>query len=257
MWRGPFSIISMSVSMIMFTGAYYQFPSLADPTFGDRIDRKKNTLSQKQLWAVACPALLDEMNRDNHDQLATQELTPRNREAKKLSLQQWWNVNNRDDLLKSLKWIEEGGHRQYFAKLGQALNENNTDKLYKLQTMLRQDDAEFVQTSDVCSKNYKKFGAKSLIGWDYCRYIDLCRWGYLAGYLTEDEAWNRIMPAAKLLQKTFGSWADLGTNYMVGRQYWSAGIAARDKNKIQTTYITLLSDPESSWFKLPWRLPLE
>ena len=68
---------------------------------------------------------------------------------------------------------------------------------------------------------YKKLGEKSLLGWDYGRYICLCRWGYLVGWLNEQEAWEKIMPAAELLQKSFSSWEDLGRNYLIGRLFWS------------------------------------
>lgn len=69
-----------------------------------------------------------------------------------------------------------------------------------------------------------EFGEKSIAAWDYDRYISLCGWGYIAGYLSEEEAWQRIMPAARLLQKTFESWIDLGKNHVVGREFWSWGL---------------------------------
>src|ERR1700730_526927 len=46
------------------------------------------------------------------------------------------------------------------------------------------------------------------IGWNYPRAVHLARWGYAAGYLQEQEAWNLIMPAAGSLQQTFSSWQE-------------------------------------------------
>ena len=230
---------------------------VADQLVGDPHDRPNSLLTQKQLWGIACPALLDELNHCNHDQLATQEPTIRNIQMQKQSLRQWWLCNNREDLLRSLKWLEAGGHREHFDRLARALEEKDDAELRNLQRARGLSDAEFKQSCEVCSKNAKKLGAKSLLGWDYCRYIDLCRWGYLSGYLNESEAWEHIMPAAKKLQSAFDSWADLGNNYMIGREFWSPSLAGADKEKMQAAYTYLLKNSNSPWVKLPWKLPLK
>ncbi len=64
---------------------------------------------------------------------------------------------------------------------------------------------------------------KSRMGWDYPRAILLCRWSVDAGYLSEAEAWDKIMPAARRLQSKYTSWARLGEAYLVGRAGWSKG----------------------------------
>jgi hypothetical protein len=55
--------------------------------------------------------------------------------------------------------------------------------------------------------------------WDLVRYIALCRWGHLAGVLSEAEAWDQITPAAVRLQQTFVSWQDLHGGFLIGREY--------------------------------------
>jgi hypothetical protein len=96
------------------------------------------------------------------------------------------------------------------------------------------------------------FGRKSLLGWDYSRYVLLCRWGYHCGYLSEQEAWDRIMPVARMLQKTFSSWADLGENFLVGREFWSYAEMLRTGAEVKAAYQTLLDDPFSPWKFNPW-----
>ena len=106
------------------------------------------------------------------------------------------------------------------------------------------------------TREYERLGAKGLIGWDYARYVSLCRWGYVAGYLSEDEAWVRIMKAARLLQQTYGSWRELGENYLIGREFWSPAQTARNGQLYEATFQRLVSDPQSPWVRLPWRTPL-
>jgi hypothetical protein len=94
---------------------------------------------------------------------------------------------------------------------------------------------------------YRRCRRSSLVGWDYCRYIMLCRWGYMVGFLTEDEVWRRIMPAARTLQGGFGSWAELGQDYLVGREFWSREETARTGQMYRDIEKWLVRDPRSPW----------
>lgn len=109
---------------------------------------------------------------------------------------------------------------------------------------------------EVVLKYHKVFGLKSIAGWDYARYVSLCGWGYIAGYLTEDEAWQRIMPAARRMQSTFDSWEDLGNNHVVGREFWSLKQSQAPGDRTRKSYQKLLADPSSPWVKLQWKLDL-
>lgn len=93
-------------------------------------------------------------------------------------------------------------------------------------------------------------------GWDYPRAIMLARWGYTAGYLSEDEAWKFIWPLAQRLQRTFSSWQELGAAYLTARQTWYAS-AAQDRKFAEFAYLTLVTTPSSPWRKYPWNLDLE
>src|SRR5262249_34037435 len=89
---------------------------------------------------------------------------------------------------------------------------------------------------------------------DYMRYISLCRWGYLAGYFTEEEAWKYIMPTARLLQRIFSSWQEMGRNFLVGREFWSPEDPA--KSYTEYAYYRLLTEPQSPWRRLDWNQDL-
>jgi hypothetical protein len=108
----------------------------------------------------------------------------------------------------------------------------------------------------VVRKHYAPLGKKSLLGWDYSRYIMLCRWGYLLGFLSEHEAWDKIWPAAQLLQRTFASWSDLGINYLIGRQFWSVQETRKSGEAYYASYVCLFQEPTSPWRQCPWMLPL-
>jgi Zn-dependent protease with chaperone function len=91
--------------------------------------------------------------------------------------------------------------------------------------------------------------------WDLVRSITLCRWGYLAGFITEDEAWDEIMPAARILQHLFSSWRELGRSYLSRRDLWSRDLnvdsdAARAD--LRALFRELLFLTTSPWRKTTW-----
>ena len=109
---------------------------------------------------------------------------------------------------------------------------------------------------EIVLKYKDQFGRKSITAWDYSRYISLCGWGYIAGYLTENEAWERIMPAARLMQKSFTSWEDMGTNHVVGREFWSLKQTLKNGDRTRRCFERLKADPGSPWKRLDWTMNL-
>ena len=92
-------------------------------------------------------------------------------------------------------------------------------------------------------------------GWNYPRAINLARWGYVAGYLQEGEAWSYILSAAEHLQKTFSSWQELGQAYLDGRAKWYTRLVAY-RRQAEYAYRVLVADQDSPWRKYPWNLDL-
>jgi hypothetical protein len=205
----------------------------------------------QKLWALATCGILTESNQERHDLLGGCERTPDEIRAWQNGLAKWWGVTNREDLLKSLKWIEGGGHRREFDQMARDLSAVTSARL----TSIR---AQFATNPSISNKievvlKYKDdFGRKGIAAWDFDRYVALCGWGYIAGYLTEEEAWQRIMPAARLLQKTFDSWKDLGMSHVVGREFWSWKHTQERGDLTRQHYERLLTTPSSPWVRLRW-----
>ena len=208
-----------------------------------------------QAWALAASAILTERNGERHDLLGGSERTPANSEGWKRSLSDWWGVHNREDLLSALQWIYDGGHRSNFERLGIFLESLNEEQYAEVLKKVRQNEQAKNEIA-VVKKYYVKLSRKSLLGWDYSRYIFLCREGYLVGYLTAEEAWERIMPVAMTIQRTFDSWADLGRNYLIGREFWSYEETRKNSSLFRHAYEKLLNDSASPWKRNPWNMDL-
>lgn len=211
------------------------------------------SIGQKE-WALATTGILTECNRENHNMLAGVEFNEQSVAKHMMLFSDWWSINSRKDLLLVLDWIEQVGHRKRFDQMGQYMRTLSDEQF---QSMFKHLPEEDKSSWDAVRRYWHSLGRKSLVGWDFCRYIHLCRKGYLLGYLSKKEAWNRIMPKARLLQETFDSWRDLGENYLIGREFWSLATTKASGWFYYEAFKRLLDEPDSPWNTIPWDMDLE
>jgi hypothetical protein len=205
-------------------------------------------------WALGCAAVLTEKNHDSHTLLGGCPLTEADKADKRRILSEGWGVNSREEFFKTLEWIDRGGHRVLFEETARLLS-HLSQRGYQM--LLRKADTPEVQSKlRIVRQNYKQLRSKSLYGWDYSRAICLCRWAYVAGFISEQEAWERIMPMAWLLQEKFVSWEDLGRNYLIGRQFWSYEETQKVGWEFDDAVQRLLDMKSSPWNRCPWDMSL-
>jgi len=209
----------------------------------------------QKAWGLAASALLTEGNRERHDLLGGGVRTEQRIKILSQRLNQWWDVSDRASLLQVLAWIDEGGHRRDFALVGERVAPLDAQQFEAALSRAALDENR-THSLVIARDYYQKLGEKSLVGWDYARYISMCRWGYLVGYLTEPEAWERIMRAARIIQSTFVSWEELGQNYLIGREFWSYEQTRTTGAYYRAAYRRLLENPNSPWNRIPWNLDL-
>ena len=208
-----------------------------------------------QAWALATTALIFAFNGNHLDTLTGVAAIPDSIENERKQLAEGWSIYSQADLLRTLDWLQLQGHRTGFNELGLRVSTLSDEQLAVKRSQLS-DNTEAVNQLDVVRAHYQELGSKSILAWDLVRYISLCRWGVLAGYISEDYAWARIMPAAQQLQQTFNSWQDLQTNYLIGREYWSLKQTKKCGAKFQAIFKNLSEDPSSPWNRIPWNTPL-
>jgi len=218
--------------------------------------QKQNVTTEvKRHWALGCAAVLIERYHGRHDSLSPSKINERNIQKEKELLNEWWGINSRNDLFDNLLWLYGEGHRKKFDEMGKHVTALSEEE-YSHFLQRNMDDQEIAQEIRIAKEYYQKLGSKGILGWDYSRYICLCRWGYLIGYLSEEEAWQLIMEAARVLQKKFDSWEDLGRNYLIGRQFWSYKETIEAGYEYDDAHQRLLDMPSSPWNKYPWDMDL-
>jgi hypothetical protein len=207
-------------------------------------------------WALATTAIIFEFNRHRHDLLAGIAATADGQDVGKKVLADAWGVNNHDELLEMLKWLQFQGHRADFDELGSRVDALTESKFQSIEAAAK-GNPQGLNQLDITRKYYRELGQKGILAWDLVRYIALCRWGNLAGYMSDTEAWDHIMPAALRLQQTFSSWQDLQSNFLIGREYWSLQQTQTNGERFRAIYDRFLQDPNSPWNTNPWAVDLK
>ena len=213
-------------------------------------------------WALATTAILFQFNGKQQDLLGGEIATFEARVGGLKILSQSWNVRDRNTLLSTLTWLQFAGHRQVFEELGNQVDLISDAQFKEVETAAATRAALTgtgigVISLELARRYHRSLAGKSILGWDLIRYIMLCRWGYLVGFLSEDEAWGRIMPAALRLQKTFSSWEELQSNYLIGRMFWSVQQSETSGDRFKSVYDQLLADKTSPWNVNAWNMNLE
>lgn len=138
--------------------------------------------------------------------------------AVKRQLGEVWSIYNREDLLTQIKSLTEYGHNSefsYFAEFIDSMTKREYEQLLKEAKGI--DEYMFPLDKELD----EKWGKKGIMAWDLFRVANLVQWGYMAGYLTYNEALAAAEPAVKKLQENFDSWEEAYDNYVDGHVWWS------------------------------------
>ena len=209
------------------------------------------SLRDQHARALAYGGILSAVNGESLDELALGPVTDEIRRANQAMLAEWWEVKSREDFLATLAWIENGGHRKEFRELRWRLEsvpvEHLMREIFKDQKDIRGLGRRFVVAQVLRASRRKGL---DIAAWDFGRYINLCRWGYLSGYVTEQEAWARILPVARFLQSSFASWDEFADDYFLGRAFWSVDQAENTGDLHRKAYRDLIA--QGKWTQESW-----
>jgi hypothetical protein len=218
-------------------------------------DRAVN-LSVEHAWALALPAILDEYNGTAHDTLEVDHASLGNRGYWREFLVPQWDIHSKTDLLDTLQWLENIGQTQDFNRLVRKIHANPDADAAQLAKIYGLDER------DGAGLHYLKaltvpLSLDMIKGYDLGRYVEMARWGYQAGYLDNEEAWDAILSVLPEIKRRFDSWEEFGKSFLVGRLFWLEMTGASNAAKLKTRkcYDNLMQ-PDGLWQIIPWE-PIE
>lgn len=166
-----------------------------------------------------------------------------------------WKIYKKSDLYSAIRYVQETGHRTQFDYL-----------LRKTRGLTPEATWEMIQQSkspellnhrvQVVQKFGETVGGKGIFAFDYARIVSLAKWGYMAEYISEQEAWEVIVPTAIQIQAYVTSWKELAHQYRVGRLFLEPDPTGEMEQKFNHAQDYLFQNPQSPWLRLPWNLSL-
>lgn len=217
-------------------------------------------LTEAEKWAVACGADLAFANGQYLDDVTTGLGKALCRQL----LSEWWDIDSREELLETIEWLREEGHRLQYDTICQALNTvsmKESKEFLRAYAIANEQDEEMVMgrlrnTRDAL----ELFRKEQLIGnatqpdtliWDYARIINLSRAGYDAEYIDRAEALELIMGCVSAVKSSYHSWKEMSVSYQFARCVWN-GVDIDSFQALRAGMDTLLNHEDSPWVLLPW-----
>ena len=207
-------------------------------------------LDEEQLRLLAFGAPMLVYNDENVDTIDSDADV----ETIKYTLEDWWNVADRDSTLGIVRWLLEEGHH---AEADEALAEIRTRGFETISQEERLDEDS--KMGDVCliMESMIENGwcpedrmPESVIAWDLVRVVNLGRWAYLCGYVNADEMWQIMQVAADTAVEHFSSWEEDGRSFIMGRGVWHGD--PDDSETAKEIVELLLENDESPWKQSYW-----
>lgn len=176
-------------------------------------------------------------------------------------LHDFWGITDKDAAIKSLENIRIQGHRTKFNVLQNALpadgsiDSTSLSKFKKIFSFdledshdLKMSDEDYRKLAQWIQRTHRFLKEPGILAWDAARYIHLVRLSFIAGYLTDNEAWAEILKLAPLVEGRFETWLEFSQSFLIGRTFWSGG----DDPQIKSACERLLGHPASPWRYFSW-----
>jgi Protein of unknown function (DUF1266) len=239
-----FGLLTLALTAALYPGSSAQAQSDTGPS-----------LAEMHTHALAFNAILDSQAGFVHSSIGTSfdsATTEQNRPNVRKLLADYYGVTSREELLAMLDSFATGetGQRalywEIYTKMTHYLpgSANNLYLEYGPKNGARVNVVMIYQLLPVGK-------ALPIAAWDFARYILLCRDGYNAGWLSEDEAWAKIMPVARMLQASYSSWEDFAADYLRGREFWKPDDPVSN-NRTRSVAGLLERKEGGLWSSIPW-----
>lgn len=164
-------------------------------------------------WTRAMGSVLIELNEGNAYVFGGYEKNQDNKAGAVRILESSWEIKGKKDLLQKIRKLLRTGDRTAFREEARDMNAMSKKKL---KTAMKQLSGDMLIHYQAVQYNWNTWKKKGLLAWDMCRISHLAQWGYIADYLTLEEAQAVMEPAVKKCRDNFASWDEVQNNWLDG-----------------------------------------
>ena len=174
--------------------------------------------SNLEAWAVAMGAIRGSLDEQDPTRFGQTPRTAGARESFRKNLSSAWGIGSREGLIELVERMTAHGHNDSFQEAAAIVLELSEEDMGTLIAISGETDRYMWPYTKYLAE---KWGDKGILAWDLSRMSNLAQWGYMAGYLTYEEALELARPAAELASATFSSWEEFYENYLEGYAWWA------------------------------------
>lgn len=167
-------------------------------------------------------------------------------------LQRDWKVTCGNSLIELRNWlIDQGGYSAAFGARARFLKTIDSKRQLLYIDSYKQEQEEY-QTLQFVKRTLPLLTHMGIKAWDIATCIHLFRRGALAGYISEDEAWENIFEAADLAFSCFISWREFALSFLYGRQFCLKEFSMEQALENHCCWKTLLKNSHSPVNVFSW-----
>ena len=101
------------------------------------------------------------------------------------------------------------------------------------------------------ARNRAALARHRILAWDLCRLISVARGAHTLGLLSAEETWGLVLEAGRRLRAEYGSWKELGDDFLLGLGFWDPD-AAQSGGVYPAMVRWLQKDARSPWQRVPF-----
>ncbi len=173
-------------------------------------------------WFNASYALITTLNKGDLSYVAGFKPGTMIKTTMQTVLERDWDVTDRESLEETIDWLLSEGHNRQALDY---LDDSGAVGLGRDELIVAMAESGFEQEDVTVLLSIfdaeAAYGQQAIAGWDLSRAMSLIGWGYLADYYTYEEAMDKSLETAELIQQKFDSWEDFMDSYFYGYSYWS------------------------------------
>lgn len=185
-------------------------------TMNDVWDDQWNRLSEDEKYACAFSSNLISAN--NHS-LYTFKIYD-SKDNMLASLQSSWDCHNIQDVLDEVEILTTAGQHSSYNKIKAMLEDNPGKTVLDIAREYMLDNRDIMRLYFV-SEMKDILGEHGIEAWDEGRSICLLRWAAEAGWISQEEAFERTKPITAHIRNSYSSWEDFMAHYIAGRGFFA------------------------------------
>lgn len=230
-------------------------------TFKETPQVEENSFSTEMTdtirWFNGTYAILSRINNWNLEYFGGMAANEINALATQSMLESSWSVTDKASADENMEWILTEGHRTEFKEIMKDFDDlgmkdvaadGRKDFLLDNYEITEEEAQHY---ADMYAY-YEQYGENAIDAWDYSRAISLAAFYYHAGYYTEQEALDKSLEIAQIMQPLYSSWDEAMNSYLLGYEYWSEE-SAEERRAIYEE----LKAEENSLYNIDWKLAFE